>query len=89
MTVNPGFGGQAFIHETLPKIQQAAPGGSEKKLELRIGVDGGIDFKTAADCAHAGADTFLQRDRTCSTRSHESGVKKMEVDQNAGSSDTY
>jgi ribulose-phosphate 3-epimerase len=59
MTVNPGFGGQEFIHETLPKIQQAEAWRREKKLPYRISVDGGINFQTAAECARAGADTFV------------------------------
>ncbi len=59
MTVNPGFGGQSFIFETLPKIQQAAAWRREKGLAYHIGVDGGVDFKTAGECAHAGADTFI------------------------------
>src|SRR5512143_4094684 len=52
MTVNPGFGGQSFIHETLPKIQQAYHWRCQKGLGYRIGVDGGIDFQTVAECAH-------------------------------------
>ncbi|MEO6035033.1 MAG: ribulose-phosphate 3-epimerase [Verrucomicrobiota bacterium] len=59
MTVNPGFGGQPFITETLPKIQQAYSWRAEKRLSYRIEVDGGINFQTAGDCAHAGADTFV------------------------------
>jgi ribulose-phosphate 3-epimerase len=59
MTVNPGFGGQSFIYETLPKIQQAAAWRAERRLGYHIGVDGGIDFKTAPECAHAGADAFI------------------------------
>ncbi len=59
MTVNPGFGGQPFIHETLPKVQQADAWRKRRKLSYRIGVDGGINFQTAADCARAGADTFI------------------------------
>src|SRR5882762_7205418 len=51
MTVNPGFGGQSFIYETLPKIQQARDWRRERGLNYHIGVDGGVDFKTAADCA--------------------------------------
>src|SRR5215468_6551869 len=42
MTVNPGFGGQPFIHEMLPKVQQAAAWRRERKLPYRIEVDGGI-----------------------------------------------
>jgi len=59
MTVNPGFGGQSFITETLPKIQQAFSWRAEKNLKYRIEVDGGINFQTAAECARAGADTFV------------------------------
>ena len=59
MTVNPGFGGQEFIHETLPKIQQAELWRREKKRPYRISVDGGINFETVAECARAGADTFV------------------------------
>ncbi len=59
MTVNPGFGGQSPIYETLPKIQQAHAWRREKSLGFKIGVDGGIDFKTSAECACAGADTFI------------------------------
>jgi ribulose-phosphate 3-epimerase len=59
MTVFPGFGGQGFIHECVPKIQQAAAWRRERQLRFRIGVDGGINNDTAAECARAGADTFV------------------------------
>jgi ribulose-phosphate 3-epimerase len=59
MTVNPGFGGQEFIHEMLPKIQQVDAWRREKGLHYRISVDGGINNVTAAECARAGADTFV------------------------------
>jgi ribulose-phosphate 3-epimerase len=59
MTVNPGFGGQSFITETLPKIQQAAAWRRERGLHYRIAVDGGVDFETVAQCAKDGADTFI------------------------------
>ena len=59
MTVNPGFGGQVFIRECLPKIQQAAAWRRDKALSYRISVDGGVNDETGADCARAGADTFV------------------------------
>lgn len=59
MTVNPGFGGQEFIHEMLPKITQADTWRRERHLNYHIGVDGGIDFKTAGESARAGADAFV------------------------------
>lgn len=59
MTVNPGFGGQGFITETLPKIQQAQAWRKERGLKYHIAVDGGIHFQTVGQCAAAGADTFI------------------------------
>jgi len=77
MTVNPGFGGQSFIHETLPKIQQVAAWRREKGLDYKIGVDGGIDFKTAAECARAGADTFISGTTLFGRPSLGAAVRKM------------
>jgi ribulose-phosphate 3-epimerase len=77
MTVNPGFGGQSFIYETLPKIQQASAWRRERGLSYKIGVDGGVDFKTAADCAYAGADTFISGTTLFSRPNLAAAVKKM------------
>ena len=77
MTVNPGFGGQPFIHETLPKIQQAAAWRRERELGYRIEVDGGINFATAAECARVGADTFVSGTTLLASRSLTAAVKKM------------
>jgi ribulose-phosphate 3-epimerase len=77
MTVNPGFGGQAFIHECLPKIQQADAWRRERKLSYRISVDGGINFQTAAECASAGADTFVSGTTLFHARSLRTAVKKL------------
>jgi ribulose-phosphate 3-epimerase len=77
MTVNPGFGGQSFIYETLPKVQQAYAWRHEKSLSYKISVDGGVDFKTVADCAHAGADSFISGTALFHLRSMKGGVKKM------------
>jgi ribulose-phosphate 3-epimerase len=78
MTVNPGFGGQAFITETLPKIQQASSWRREKNLEYRITVDGGIDFQTAGECAHAGADTFVSGTGLFKHRNFKAALRKMQ-----------
>jgi ribulose-phosphate 3-epimerase len=77
MTVNPGFGGQPFITETLPKIQQAFSWRTEKNLKYRIEVDGGINFQTAADCARAGADTFVSGTGLFGQRSLKAAIAKM------------
>jgi ribulose-phosphate 3-epimerase len=83
MTVNPGFGGQEFIHETLPKIQQAEAWKRERGLRYRIEVDGGINFETAAECARAGADTFVAGTALFQKRNMGAAVKKMRQIVNA------
>ena len=77
MTVNPGFGGQEFIYETLPKIQQAAVWRREKGLSFHISVDGGINFQTAAECARAGADAFISGTTLFGRHSLRMAVTKM------------
>ena len=59
MTVQPGFGGQAFHPEVLPKIALLDTWRRERNLSFRIEVDGGIDPMTAAECRQQGADTFV------------------------------
>jgi ribulose-phosphate 3-epimerase len=83
MTVNPGFGGQEFIHETLPKIQQAEAWRRERKLPYRIGVDGGINNETAAECARAGADTFVAGTSMFGQRSLKAAITKLRKQVNA------
>jgi ribulose-phosphate 3-epimerase len=83
MTVNPGFGGQSFIHETLPKIQQAETWRRERKLPYRISVDGGINFQTVAECARAGADTFVSGTTLFGAHNLRAAVKKMRQIVNA------
>jgi ribulose-phosphate 3-epimerase len=77
MTVNPGFGGQSFIHECLPKIQQADAWRREKKLNYRLEVDGGINNATVAECARAGADTFVAGTALFRQRNMGAAIKKM------------
>jgi len=59
MTVVPGFGGQAFMPEVLPKIEAAAAARTAKGLAYHIEVDGGIDAATAARCTRAGANVLV------------------------------
>jgi ribulose-phosphate 3-epimerase len=83
MTVNPGFGGQEFIHECLPKIQQADAWRRERNLNYRISVDGGINNQTAAECARAGADTFVAGTSLFGQRNLKAAVAKMRKIVNA------
>jgi ribulose-phosphate 3-epimerase len=59
MTVNPGFGGQSFIHSVLPKIKQVADIVEKRKLQVEIEVDGGVNPETAKLCIEAGANVLV------------------------------
>lgn len=59
MTVVPGFGGQAFMQEVMPKVEQAAQWRSERDLQYHIEVDGGIDEQTAPFATTAGANVLV------------------------------
>jgi ribulose-phosphate 3-epimerase len=59
MSVNPGFGGQAFIPGVLPKISEVRRRVSASGKPIRVEVDGGIKTDNIAAAARAGADTFV------------------------------
>ena len=59
MTVVPGFGGQSFMHEVMPKIQQAVQIREQRGLDFQIQVDGGIDATTAIAATQAGANVLV------------------------------
>ncbi len=59
MSVNPGFGGQAFIPNSLEKVKELRRLIQEKNLSTLIQIDGGVNDKTIADIAAAGVDIFV------------------------------
>lgn len=59
MTVEPGFGGQKFMSDMLPKIKAIREYLDKNKPECEIQVDGGISADTIAECAKAGANNFV------------------------------
>ncbi|MBN1849095.1 MAG: ribulose-phosphate 3-epimerase [Deltaproteobacteria bacterium] len=59
MTVNPGFGGQEFIPEVVPKVKRLREIINEKGLDMEIEVDGGINPETVHTVSSAGADVFV------------------------------
>lgn len=59
MTVNPGFGGQAFLSETMGKIRELVALREANQLNFDIEVDGGIDDKTIQMAREAGANIFV------------------------------
>ena len=77
LTAHPGFGGQDFIFEMLPKVQQARAWRSYARRSYRIIVDGGITGATAVECAKAGADTFIADGDLLSRRQLKSALRKL------------
>ncbi|ELU1438023.1 MULTISPECIES: ribulose-phosphate 3-epimerase [Providencia] len=59
MSVNPGFGGQSFIPQTLNKLRQVRKLIDESGYDIRLEVDGGVKVNNIAEIAAAGADTFV------------------------------
>lgn len=59
MTVRPGFGGQAFMEEVLPKISEAKAYVESRGLDAEIEVDGGVNLQTVDAVVRAGADIVV------------------------------
>lgn len=59
MTVEPGFGGQSFMADTMPKLRKLRDAVTARGLDVWLQVDGGITEETIVTAAGAGADTFV------------------------------
>ena len=68
MTVNPGFGGQKFIHGQLEKISRLREMLEKRGYKTPIAVDGGIDTTTASLAVNAGATTLVAGSSIYNTR---------------------
>ena len=66
MTVVPGFGGQSFMPEVMPKIEEAVAYREEHGLEFHLEVDGGIGIETAPVALAAGANVLVAGSSTFS-----------------------
>ena len=60
MSVEPGFGGQSFMHESLPKVTALKEEIARLGLETLVEIDGGINGETAPLAAKAGADVLVE-----------------------------
>ena len=59
MSVNPGFGGQKFIKKTLEKVKSLRKEIDQKKLQVEIEIDGGINFENSKLAIQAGVDILV------------------------------
>jgi ribulose-phosphate 3-epimerase len=74
MSVNPGFGGQKFIKETLEKVKLLRKEIDQKKLSVEIEIDGGINFDNAKIAKEAGVDILVSG--TTIFKNNEGNIKK-------------
>ena len=77
MTVEPGFGGQSFMPETMAKVRQARRMVDTGHLTVVVQVDGGINADTIAQAAEAGADCFVAGSAVYSTDDPAAAISRL------------
>ncbi|MCM3600234.1 ribulose-phosphate 3-epimerase [Robertmurraya korlensis] len=77
MTVNPGFGGQKFIEQVLPKIRQVKELVDKKGLSVEIEVDGGVNEETARKCVEAGANVLVAGSAIYNEKDRKQAIEKI------------
>jgi ribulose-phosphate 3-epimerase len=84
MTVNPGFGGQSFLPEMLPKIRHIREMCRARSLDPVIEVDGGENEKTAAEAAAAGATAIVAGSAIFDTKDYNAAIAAIRASATAG-----
>lgn len=77
MSVNPGFGGQSFIPQTLNKLQQVRQLIDKSGLNIRLEVDGGVKVDNIGEIAAAGADAFVAGSAIFNADDYASTIEQM------------
>jgi ribulose-phosphate 3-epimerase len=80
MTVEPGFGGQSFMPEMLPKIKRLREFATNSGLDTDIQVDGGIDATTAPLVIEAGANVLVAGSSIFSATDYKAAIKQLTID---------
>ena len=84
MSVNPGFGGQKFIPQALPKLAEARARIDASGRDIRLEIDGGVKVDNAAEIARAGADTFVSGSAIFGSADYASTIKSMRAQIDVG-----
>jgi ribulose-phosphate 3-epimerase len=84
MSVNPGFGGQKFIPQALPKLAEARARIDAAKRDIRLEIDGGVKVDNAAEIARAGADTFVSGSAIFGSADYAGTIKAMRAQIDIG-----
>lgn len=79
MTVEPGFGGQSFMEDMMPKVSALREEINKRGLRCEIEVDGGINEKTVAVAAKAGADVFVSGNAIFSSPDRKAEIEKFKA----------
>ena len=77
MSVNPGFGGQAFIKNSLEKIRALRQLIQQKNLKTLIEIDGGVNEETITDIAAAGVDAFVAGSAIFGSRDYQTTINAL------------
>ena len=77
ISVNPGFGGQSFIPQTLEKLSAVRNLIDSKSLQTRLEIDGGVKIDNIQEIASAGADTFVAGSAIFNTEDYKDTIDKM------------
>ena len=77
MSVNPGFGGQSFIPNTLPKLREARRLIDESGYNIALEIDGGVKVDNIREIAEAGADTFVAGSAIFNTPDYKATIDAM------------
>jgi ribulose-phosphate 3-epimerase len=77
MSVNPGFGGQKFIPETMAKLAAARARIDASGRDIKLEIDGGVKIENAAEIARAGADTFVAGSAIFGSKDYAATIKAM------------
>ena len=77
MTVEPGFGGQSFMADQMPKVAQVRAAVEQHGGEVWVQVDGGVSASTIEQCAEAGADVFVAGSAVYGAESAASAVDEL------------
>lgn len=81
MTVEPGFGGQSFMRETMPKVRALREEITKRNLAVHIQVDGGIDDKTVSEAVENGADVLVAGSYVFKAADRAAAIAALRVDR--------
>ncbi|MDR4946339.1 ribulose-phosphate 3-epimerase [Neobacillus cucumis] len=77
MSVNPGFGGQTFIPEVLPKIKKVKEMAEQKGIQIEIEIDGGVNPETARQCIEAGATVLVAGSAVYNQEDYQQAISQL------------